>query len=273
MDENRLIKSCLAGQKRSLEKLIRITQSRVFNLTLRFLGNREDAEDASQEILIKIITNLNRFKGYSKFSTWSYRIAINYLLNLKRTKLEQKFFSFDAFEKDLSIIQDPSDYDMPDKTLMLKELKTGCTLAMLLCLDRDLRVAFILGSTLKINSKIAAEITETTPDNFRKRLEFARKRMRAFLNNNCGVYNPNNNCRCSKRINDAINYKRIKREKLNFVGTLNVEEYNKEMEELNSLSGIYQNQGRFKSNNDLITRINQMLSTKRIMSYHRSENI
>ena len=158
-----------------------------------------DAEDATQEILIKIITNLSKFNGRSKLDTWIYRVATNHLLNLKRTTLEKTFTSFDIFANDLYSIKEPINYDLPDKNILEKEMKTGCTLAMLQCLDRDLRLAFILGTVFKLKSNVASIITETTPENFRKRLELSRKLIGGFLNSYCGIYNPYNNCRCNKR--------------------------------------------------------------------------
>lgn len=264
MEEKELIKSCIDGNKQSFDELINSVQPLVFNLSMRFLWNRMDAEDATQEILIKIITNLSRFDGRSKFSTWAYRIATNYLLNLKQTNLEKKLTSFEVFADDLKANKEPKSYDLPDKNLLEKEMKTGCTLAMLQCLDRDLRIAFILGSVLKIKSNVASNITNTTPENFRKRLELSRKRIRGFLNSNCGVYNPNNNCRCNKRINSAISCGRIIKSRLNFTDT--IEEYNNEMEEMDSLSAIYRNHGMFMSNIDFMSQLNKIISTKRIIN-------
>jgi RNA polymerase sigma factor (sigma-70 family) len=266
MTEKELIKSCLEGNKRSLEKLINSIQGLVYNLSLRFLWNRMDAEDATQEILIKIITNLSKYDGRSKFSTWSYRVAINYLINLKQTTLEKTFTSFDIFSADLNSTKELKSYDLPDKDLLEKEMKTGCTLAMLQCLDRDLRISFILGSILKIKSNIASSIVGTTPENFRKRLQLSRKLIGGFLNSHCGVYNPQNACRCTKRINSAISCGRIKQTNLSFADK--IETYNEEMEELNSLTGIYQNHGNFKSDTNLIEQVNELIRTKKIINYN-----
>ncbi|MFH4966427.1 sigma-70 family RNA polymerase sigma factor [Gaetbulibacter sp. M235] len=264
MEEKELIKSCLEGNKQSLEKLIGSIQSLVFNLSLRFLWNRMDAEDATQEILIKVITNLSKYDGRSKFSTWTYRVASNYLINLKHTALEKTFTSFDIFSTDLYSTKEPVSYEQPDKNLLEKEMKTGCTLAMLQCLDRDLRMAFILGSVLKIKSNVASNIVETTPENFRKRLELSRKLIGRFLNSHCGVYNPKNNCRCNKRINSAISCGRITRSNLFFADK--IEAYNDEMEELNSMTGIYQNHGKFISQSDFFEQLNEILTTKKILN-------
>jgi RNA polymerase sigma factor (sigma-70 family) len=266
MTEKELIKSCLDGNKQSLEKLINSIQALVFNLSLRFLWNRMDAEDATQEILIKIITNLSKYDGRSKFSTWAYRVATNYLINLKQTTLEKTFTSFDIFSADLNNNKELKSYDLPDKDILEKEMKTGCTLAMLQCLDRDLRIAFILGSILKIKSNIASSIVGTTPENFRKRLELSRKLIGGFLNSHCGVYNPHNTCRCNKRISSAISCGRIKPTNLLFADK--IETYNEEMEELNSLTGIYQNHGNFKNDTSLIEQVNELIRTKKIINYN-----
>lgn len=263
MDEKDLIKKCLEGDKKSLELLIHSVQGLLFNLSLRFLWDRMDAEDATQEILIKIIANLGKFKGQSKFQTWAYRLATNYLINVKRTKVESVLTSFDIYADDLRHYTAPQDYNLPDKALLEKEMKISCTLAMLQCLNRELRVTFILGNILKIKSSVGAEIMGTSPENFRKRLEKSRKILGNFLNGNCGVYNPANSCRCGNRINTALKCGRIEKNRLNFADK--IDSYNEEMEELCSLTGIYNNHGSFKQRKDFMADLNQLISSKRIM--------
>ena len=262
--EEKLIKSCLVGNKKSLEKLIKSIDDLVYNLSLRFLWNKADAEDATQEILIKIITNLSKYEGKSKFKTWVYRVATNHLINLKKTTLENRSITFDHFSEELNSIKEPVSYELPDKDLLEKEMKTGCTLAMLQCLNRDLRIVFILGSILNIKSNVACEIVEISPENFRKRLEKSRNLIRTFLRYNCGVYNTNNKCRCNKRIDFAIASKRIIKNDLNFVD--NIEIYNDEMEELNSMTGIYKNHGNFTNKADFHKELHKLINTKRILN-------
>lgn len=264
MNEKELIKKCLEGDKKSIEELIHSIQELVFNLTLRFLWNRMDAEDATQEILLKVITNLSKFNGQSKFQTWVYRITTNYLINQKQTKIETVLTSFDIYSDDLQNYKAPLEYNLPDKVLLEKEMKVSCTLAMLQCLNREQRLTFILGSILKINSKIGAIISDTTPENFRKRLEQSRKILANFLDTNCGIYNPTNKCRCSNRINTAITCGRIQKDNLNFADKIEI--YNEEMEELCSLEGLYQNHGTFKSNFNFIQQLNEIIVTKKIIN-------
>lgn len=263
--EGQLIKDSLAGNKKSLEKLIKSIEGLVYNLSLRFLWNKADAEDATQEILVKVITNLSKYQGGSKFNTWVYRVATNYLISQKKTTFEKTPISFSHFSEELNKIKEPVSYDLPDKDLLEKEMKTGCTLAMLQCLNRDLRIVFILGSILKIKSNIACEIVEISPENFRKRLEKSRKLISSFLNSNCGVYNTSNKCRCNKRINLAIASKIIDKGNLNFVD--NIDMYNEEMEELNSMTGIYKNHGDFTNKSDFLDQLNRMLMSKKIINF------
>lgn len=264
--ENQLITDSLNGNKKSLEKLIKSIDGFVYNLSIRFLWNKSDAEDATQEILIKVITNLGKFEGKSKFNTWVYRIAVNYLVNLKKkNSFEETPITFSKFSKELTSLKEPVSYDAPDKDLLDKEMKTGCTLAMLQCLNRELRMAFILGSVLKIKSNIASEILGITPANFRKRLEKSRNLIGSFLDSNCGVYNPKNRCRCNNRIHNALAIKRMDRNNLNFMDGLEL--YNNEMEELNSMTGIYQNHGTFKNTSDFLEQLNVILKTKKIVNF------
>lgn len=264
MEEQELVKSSIEGNKQNIEKLINSIQPLIYNLSIRFLWNRIDAEDATQEILIKIITNLGKYDKRSSFHTWAYRIATNYLINLKKTILEKTFISFDVFAADLKNEFNPPDYNLPDRELLEREMKTGCTLAMLQCLDRDLRIAFILGSIFKIKSNIASTIVETSPENFRKRLEISRKLIRDFLDSHCGVYKPINHCRCNKRISKALECGRITRNSLNFGNEL--EFYNEEMEELNLMAGIYENHGKFESKSSFFNEITTLIKNKRIIN-------
>lgn len=101
---------------------------------------------------------------------------------------------------------------------------------MMQCLDRDLRIAFILGSVLKIKSNVASTILNITSVNFRKRVELSRRLIGAFLEKNCGVYNPYNTCRCNNKIKAGLQCGRINRTNLNFADKM--DEYISEMDEI-----------------------------------------
>jgi RNA polymerase sigma factor (sigma-70 family) len=56
----------------------------IFNIAIRMLGRRADAEDATQDVLVRALKSLHAFRGDSEFRTWLYRVAANHLLNVRR---------------------------------------------------------------------------------------------------------------------------------------------------------------------------------------------
>lgn len=206
-----LIKKAVSGDKKSLETILLGVQDLVFNLSLRMLGTFQDAEDASQDILLKIITHLSSFKGESAFSTWVFSIAVNHLKNYKKHMFAKFPLSFEYYGDD--ILNGKID-DVPDltqdveKAVLAEELKMSCTNVMLQCLDAESRCIFILGTMFKVDSRIAGDILGITPEAYRQRLSRIRKRMADFLSEYCGEYG-NGTCRCTKRVNYAIKNHRI----------------------------------------------------------------
>lgn len=201
-----------AGNRAALEHIVEQVQTPVYGLALRMLWHVEDARDATQEILIRLITHLGSFRGESAFMTWVYRVAANYLRTARKSRLEEQHYTFERFGQELDKNLD----DLPmqversvDEALLLEEVKIGCTLGMLLCLDRPHRLAYILGEILELQSHEAAEILEITAATFRKRLSRARLQIVEFMKAKCGLVNPENPCRCRRRVNEALRLQRI----------------------------------------------------------------
>ena len=86
----------------------------------------------------------------------------------------------------------------------MTEAMLSCTSGMLLCLDREQRLTFILGAIFEVSDTVAAEVLEITPDNFRQRLARARRDLRNFMNDKCGLVNQANPCRCAKKTRGFI---------------------------------------------------------------------
>src|SRR5687768_1574639 len=86
-----------AGDGAALVTLIERVQDDVYRLSLRMLWHPQDAEDATQEILFKIVTSVATFRGESSFRTWTLRVATNHLLNVRRSRVELQSLTFDAF--------------------------------------------------------------------------------------------------------------------------------------------------------------------------------
>src|SRR5687768_3944714 len=130
-----LARQAIGGNQEALDRLVRALQGDVFGLALRMLWNREDAEDATQEILVRTVTRLAQFDFRSKLKTWVYRIAVNYLLDVKKSPVEQMRLTFQQFGDDLaeglSSSEGPAD---AERSHLVEEVKIGCTLGMLQCL-------------------------------------------------------------------------------------------------------------------------------------------
>lgn len=206
-----LVDKATAGDKNALETLIASVQDIVFNLSLRMLGTFTDAEDATQDILLKMITHLSSFRGDSAFTTWVFRIAVNHLKNYKKHMFAHHPLSFEYYGND---IENGKIEDVPDltqnveKDILAEELKMSCTNVMLQCLDMESRCIFILGTMFKIDSRIAGDILEMTPEAYRQRLSRIRKKMADFLGEYCGEYG-RGRCKCKERVNYAIQSHRI----------------------------------------------------------------
>jgi RNA polymerase sigma factor (sigma-70 family) len=202
-EDRALIEQAKGGNAAALEALVRRHQAFVFNLAVRMLYCPQDAEDAAQEILIKLVTKLSTFEGRSRFRTWLYRIATNHLLNMKRGRMEPETMTFSDYGRGLDETPDldlPDSREMPvDAKLFIEEARIACTSAMLLCLDREQRLAYVLGEILGVTDAVAAEILELSRDAFRQRLARARHDLHSFLNDKCGLLNKANPCRCAKK--------------------------------------------------------------------------
>ncbi len=206
--DTELIELAKNGSQVALEKLVLRHQAWIYNIAVRMVFHPHDAEEVTQEVLIKAITRLSTFERESKFRTWLYRIAANHVLNMKRRQGEKESLTFSHYA---DAINGTPDLDLPDpKTvpvevpLLVEEAKIACTTGMLLCLDRKQRLVFVLAELLGASDTVGGEILEMSSDNFRQLLSRARHDLYQFMNNQCGLVNANNPCRCPKKTKGFI---------------------------------------------------------------------
>jgi RNA polymerase sigma factor (sigma-70 family) len=203
-----LVRAGVAGNQTALEELVRRHQGWIFNLAVRMVVDLHDAEDVTQEILVKLISNLGSFQGRSQFRTWLYRIAVNHLLTMQRRKRESPQLTFAQLGQAIDGIPDgelPDAATVPvDLPLLVQETKIICTMGMLLCLDRRQRLVFTLGEMFGVSDGLGAELLEITPDHFRQLLSRARRDLLNFMSNKCGLVDPANPCRCARKTRALI---------------------------------------------------------------------
>ena len=200
-----IARQAIDGDREALDGVVRALQGDVYGLALRMLWNREDAEDATQEILIRIVTRLSKFGFRSRLKTWAYRLAVNYILDVKKSAIERLHMSFDRFADDLEGGLVSASAADTDQSLLIDEVKVGCSLAMLQCLDRRHRAAYVLGDIMELSGPEAADALGISPALFRKRLQNAREAVVNFTKAHCGLVSDSVACQCHRRVpSDAL---------------------------------------------------------------------
>ena len=125
MTEAELVRQAQSGDPRAFEALVTAYEKKIYNLALRYLGDRDDAEDASQEIFLRVFRFLSGFHEESSFSTWLYRIAVNVCkdtLKAKAQRMEQPLEQ-DGGEEEDTVIQIPDSRYEPEAVYSEKEKK------------------------------------------------------------------------------------------------------------------------------------------------------
>jgi len=215
-----LVERAKMGNKNVLEEIIRRIQDKIYGLALRMLFIPADAEDATQEILVKVITHLGTFKGESRFETWVYRIASNHLLTTRKCRAERWQMTFD---KCVHAIEEGAPDNVDDtcsgaeQNLIVEETKLACVHYLLLCLKREVRLAVILGEIFGVKSPEGAGILGLTPAAYRQRLSRGKKQLMDFLIRRCGLVDPKNPCHCKTLAALHVKKKEIDPKNLLFV--------------------------------------------------------
>lgn len=217
-EDNKLVELSIDGDKKALQALIVRHQFFVYNLALKMVGNGADAEDLTQEVFIKIITALSKFKGDSKFTTWLYRITVNHFLNSKKQSSKFKFVNFENYFDSIDAvpISELNEQEQGELKDTIEEIRINCTTGMLLCLSNEQRLIYILGEMFEIGHTLGGEILGITPGNFRVKLTRTRKELYNWMNQRCGLVNRANPCRCSKKTRGYINEGKVDPDNLKF---------------------------------------------------------
>jgi RNA polymerase sigma factor (sigma-70 family) len=202
LDVDDLARRAADGDREALTALVQELQHPMYRLALRFLGHPDDAQDACQEILIRLVTHLGSFEGRSKFTTWAYTVATRSLLRTKKRFVEssvkgpEQFAAFlDAGMGDIDTTMEEAEY-----RLLCEEIRISCTYGMLLCIPRPQRAAYLLADVIGLTDVEGAEVLDCSREAFRQRVSRARRTLRHVIDNRCGLVDPANPCRCGRQI-------------------------------------------------------------------------
>lgn len=182
MDETILVKKAKKGDKAALSQLVNVYSGKIYNLALRILRNKEDAEDILQETFLTVVEKLHTFDGRSGFFTWIYRIATNAsLMKLRRKKLVFQDIGDDTEYADsienrvfVDWTQDPSIniYDQEVKKKIDEAVNK---------LSDIYRSVFVLRDIEGLSIKETSAILNITEENVKIRLRRARQFLRDIL--------------------------------------------------------------------------------------------
>lgn len=184
MQDHELIEKIKTGDSHAFKELFERYKSLVINICYRLVGNKEEAEDLTQEVFFKVYKSVKTFKHRSKFSTWIYRITVNLSLNHLRKKRQLSWLSLDnpseqANGETLNTLSTPS-WDLPDVFLEQKE-RDKIIWKMINLLPKKQRVALILHRYEGLSCQQIAEILECSIGSVQARLHRAKENLHEKL--------------------------------------------------------------------------------------------
>jgi RNA polymerase sigma-70 factor, ECF subfamily len=175
--EASLIARAQAGDVAAFERLSSAYADRLFMLLLRLLGDRAEAEDVAQEVMLRAWQGITRFRGQSSYFTWLYRIAVN----------EAKRAMEKRGRRPAGVPIGADELQLPDSPLLdpsrqaeNNELRQALARA-LAGLPPDLRMAIVLRDVEGLSTQEAAQIVGISQAAFKSRLHQARLRVRAAI--------------------------------------------------------------------------------------------
>ena len=180
--EKHCIERILKGDANAFEHLVHAYEKTVYNLALRTLGNREDAEDITQEAFLKAYRSLDSFRGDSKFSVWLYRIVSNLCLDLLRSRQRKPVQSLTVEDDDGEIGElEISDEHFSPEKLLDRKLTRESVQRGLSALPDDARQILLLRELQGMSYEEIGQALDLEPGTVKSRIFRARKRLCAFL--------------------------------------------------------------------------------------------
>ena len=182
-NEEVLISRILKGEKDLFLELIRPYQRTVYATLISMLGSKEDAEDVTQDVLLKALARLHQFRRESAFGTWLIQIAINEARMRKRKLRNGIMFSLtNAADDDGAYV--PKDFadwrEIPSEALERSEIREALAKALTL-LEEHYRLAFILRDVNELSITETASVLGISPAAVKSRLRRARLMLRDIL--------------------------------------------------------------------------------------------
>lgn len=181
--ERRLIEESRKGNIDAFEELIKDYKKSAYNIALRVMRNVEDAEDASQEAMIKIFKNISSFNMDSTFKVWMYRIVVNTCLDFKRKKSLNAITLDETLDlgSGREVQREISDETSNPDALVDRNYNTGLVDDAINMLEDDFKTIIILRDIKGFTYDEISEILNCNLGTVKSRLSRARKRLKVLL--------------------------------------------------------------------------------------------
>jgi RNA polymerase sigma-70 factor, ECF subfamily len=173
----------LAGDRRAFEFLFEKYRERIFAVAFRFVRNKEDALDVTQEVFLRAYQGLARFKTDAKFFTWLYRIAVNRAIDFTRARATRRTVDVedpDGEGEGLLANLPSADAQDPADLAQRRELSTKL-LEAVESLPPKHRAVFVLHSMEDLSYKEIAAVVGCSMGTVMSRLFYARKKLQQYL--------------------------------------------------------------------------------------------
>lgn len=179
MTEQQIIQEILEGNSSKFKLLVEKYQSMVFRTTMGFVHNKEDAEDLTQDVLIRAFQSLKTFNGDAEFSTWLYRITVNTSIN-HLNKIKNRGLLHFAEEILQNLFNRASDDKNPQQQLEQTE-RDGAIRKAIDALPEKQRTAFVLSKYDDLTQKKIAAIMQSTEGSVEQLLQRAKSSLQKRL--------------------------------------------------------------------------------------------
>jgi RNA polymerase sigma-70 factor (ECF subfamily) len=199
-------------EKTSIDNIVKTYGKKVYNLAYRLIGDRQDAEDVTQETFLQVYQDLDNFRGESAIYTWIYRIAVNNCLQVKR-KLNRAYIDsldekIEQFRHDIPSEVEHWENDPEKRYLydeLLRTIRQECYHFMTFRLTDEQRVVYILWVVLNFSLDDISTILQIDKSTVKARLQRAKSNLRSYFRSRCQwILGGESTCSCQSRIGFAM---------------------------------------------------------------------
>lgn len=176
---------------------------KIYNLAYRMTGDKDDANDITQETFFQAFKSIDQFKGESQLYTWLFRIAKNNCIRFVEKKQKTTFISLQELVDQASspVSEELSENE---KSSYIIQVKNGCLSGLLRCLSLQQRLVFILNVLLELPIEQVAGVIDKSENATRILVYRSKQNIKEYLCRNCSLYDSENPCRCENLINFSL---------------------------------------------------------------------